>query len=349
MDQDLLVDLGNILMLQSVSSPTQTTPGIFDLPNDSAIGGLTIFNFLPEQGVRAVSIDIIDIDNTVESVILTLTDLEGDALIINLPRGYTGNGGVRTVEFQEESTVDLDHIVRLELERNGSGAADNLTFVVEEGQDECNADAMCDDDILCTSDLCVDGQCLHEDIPGCEECTDVSLLLQVSSGLIGPGDVLTVDVVMTCSPLPVVGAQFFLTYDPFDLTFISAEPGDPPFEIEIFEAVNGASGLIDYAVHIPFDETPGATGRIVLATLTFVATNDCGETEINWRENNPPTRLSAAGGVEIVPSLYDAEIRVACPAPESGEAGGGKLSRVKSRPLRRAYDPYPATRPKRAP
>ena len=108
-------------------------------------------------------------------------------------------------------------------------------------------------------------------------------------------------------------------YDVLDLTLIQMQVGDFPFEIEIFENVDPVNGLIDYAVHVPFDPPHrGSTGPIRLATAVFSATNDCGPTTVHWRRNNPPTRLSTAGGGEIEPELQDLNIRVLCPpAPEA--------------------------------
>ena len=60
LDQDLLVDLGNILILQDDKFPTQTLPGTFDTPNDEEDGGTIIFDFV--NPLRLLSIDLIDID-----------------------------------------------------------------------------------------------------------------------------------------------------------------------------------------------------------------------------------------------------------------------------------------------
>ena len=73
-DPDLLVGLGNILILQNDDSPTQTVPGIFDNPNDEASfndRGAIVFDFMVPVDLH--SIDLIDVDGGV-TFELTLTD-----------------------------------------------------------------------------------------------------------------------------------------------------------------------------------------------------------------------------------------------------------------------------------
>ena len=94
-DDDLKVDQGNALILQQFSYPTQSPPGIFETPNDSAQGGVLSIFFL--HPTRPLSVDVIDIcagDN--EGVVITMFDSNGKARTIFVDAGYTsaGDGGV---------------------------------------------------------------------------------------------------------------------------------------------------------------------------------------------------------------------------------------------------------------
>ena len=74
-DPDLLVDLGNILILQNDTFATQTVAGTYDVPNDEADGGSLFFDFV--DPVELLSVVLIDIDAH-GAVELILTD--GSAL-----------------------------------------------------------------------------------------------------------------------------------------------------------------------------------------------------------------------------------------------------------------------------
>lgn len=117
-------------------------------------------------------------------------------------------------------------------------------------------------------------------------------------------DTITVDVVLSSAPAPIVGGQFFLSFDPA-LGFVGIEPGDAagtdptnPFEREIFEQVSG--GDIDYAVGVP-NNVPGATSG-VMAVITFTAVADVCDTAglVSFRANSPPTKLVDENDVAYV-------------------------------------------------
>jgi hypothetical protein len=164
-DKDLLVDLGNILMLQNSDYPTQTVPGIFDVPNDEANidnSGAVIFDFLSPVEVK--TIDLIDINGGAR-VEITMTDVSGKKRIYSagekwtqdvavagigwhtldlqdtLPQpGEPGATGGPAVVIQNDAGYDILNIVKMKVALVGdeqsispspSGAIDNLVFVPE--------------------------------------------------------------------------------------------------------------------------------------------------------------------------------------------------------------------------
>jgi hypothetical protein len=148
-DRDLLVELGNVLILQNSLVPTQSVPGIFDHPNDDQDGGTFTLRFV--QGpVRALSIDLIDIDpGSGQMASLRLFDSSNRVRTYSIPSGWTedrithGPPGFRTLDltsldaqpgFQATATAfdapgfDPAAVVRLELTLGSSGALDNLCW-----------------------------------------------------------------------------------------------------------------------------------------------------------------------------------------------------------------------------
>jgi len=87
-DPDLLVDLGNILILQSSTSPTQTVPGIFDTPNDSSASGQITFDFL--SAVELLSVELVDIDGG-NGMTITLLDGGGLSRVYSVPASWTND------------------------------------------------------------------------------------------------------------------------------------------------------------------------------------------------------------------------------------------------------------------
>lgn len=153
-DPDLLVNLGNVLILQENGG--QTVPGIFNLPDDSASGGTMVFEFSGFDFIEKVeprSIDLIDVDFAGAGARVTLIDVLGHTRTFSVPTNWTGDihsdgpPGYRTLDlttldpqpgFASTATAkgDFDFIpgevVRMEVELKGSGAVDNLVFVREQ-------------------------------------------------------------------------------------------------------------------------------------------------------------------------------------------------------------------------
>lgn len=149
-DPDLLVDRGNVLILQNNNFGTQSVGGIFDTPNDDEQGGQFFITF--DAPVSMTSLDLVDINGGgMLSVILsdslagtrTYTvpnDWTGDITVIPpgwqtldlttlLPQVGIGGGGNATAA--DLGGFDIDDVVGIEINFSGSAAIDNITFVPE--------------------------------------------------------------------------------------------------------------------------------------------------------------------------------------------------------------------------
>ena len=149
-DLDLLVGLGNMLIIQNLNSPTQTFPGIFDLPNDEDEGGVIDFSFV--DPIQPLNIDIADICVALgEGVNLTLTDDQGAQRVYSIPAGWTedlvadGAPGYRTLDLTtlapqpgfmsaatgaEDPGYNGDAVVAMSVDIFSSAALDNFSFCV---------------------------------------------------------------------------------------------------------------------------------------------------------------------------------------------------------------------------
>lgn len=153
LDPDLLVDLGNILIVQNVEFPDMSTPGIFDTPNDEPGGGNITFDFI--EPVSLISIDLIDIDRPDQGVMVVLTDIFGlvrtyavadnwsNDLSVDGPDGYdtlslttlteqVGEGGGSAIASQDDE-FDPSLVASLSVTFIGSGGLDNLWIVPSPG------------------------------------------------------------------------------------------------------------------------------------------------------------------------------------------------------------------------
>jgi hypothetical protein len=146
-DPDLLVDLGNVLLLQE--NQHQSVPGIFDTPDDAQLGGMLVFDFL--EPARMVSVDLIDIcpGAPVQDVAVTLFDGAMGMRTYAVPGGWTSDrffdgppgygtltldtlepqeGFVATATAVETDGFDPNDVVRMEVALSSSGALDNVRF-----------------------------------------------------------------------------------------------------------------------------------------------------------------------------------------------------------------------------
>ncbi len=122
-DENLLVGLGNILMLQADEHPdtsVDATHGLmFDEPNDEATHtdrGSIVFDFLTPN-VHPMSIDLIDIDRGVHMELI-LTDNAGRQRIYDVPTEWTTDITDAPVGFQ---TLRLDTLMPQPAAPNAAG------------------------------------------------------------------------------------------------------------------------------------------------------------------------------------------------------------------------------------
>jgi hypothetical protein len=161
-DDDLLVGLGNVLMLQADEFPATTddpTYGlVFTTPNDDASfhdRGSLVFDFLVPN-VHLISIDLVDVDTGVTMDVI-LTDVNGKKRTYDVPFAWTTDitlnpAGYQTLDLEtllnqsaeplatggdataiQTAGFDDSQIVRLQVKILGgspSGAIDNLVFAV---------------------------------------------------------------------------------------------------------------------------------------------------------------------------------------------------------------------------
>lgn len=151
-DEDLLVNLGNILILQNNDFPDMTGD-FFDTPNDEANfdptgSGTIVFDFV--TGFTLLSLDLIDIDNSA-SMDIVLADKDGLSRTYTVPQTWTfdvdqdGPNGFDTLDLTlltpqvgegggvataiEDAGFNPANVVKLEITTSGSSGIDNLVFV----------------------------------------------------------------------------------------------------------------------------------------------------------------------------------------------------------------------------
>lgn len=158
-DPDLAVSSGNILILQADEGLGACSADFYCSGNDDNDGGTVTFTF--NEGVEAISIDLIDVDasGAAEPVTITLTDSSGDERVYTVPADWTGDidaatgPGIATLLLDGSSQAgpgpgnpvatattdagyDPNDVVSIVVERGGdcpnvdggSGALDNLTW-----------------------------------------------------------------------------------------------------------------------------------------------------------------------------------------------------------------------------
>ena len=167
-DPDLLVNLGNILILQENGRNKERTTTLangrtgFVTPDDKWNNrSAGVFNFAFNASVELLSLDLVDIDGG-NSVTVILTDESGDERVYSVPQNWTdevnqpssenpnpqgygtldlttlvdqaspdGNGVFATAT--EDDGFDASSVVNLEVRLMGSGGIDNLRFVPTPG------------------------------------------------------------------------------------------------------------------------------------------------------------------------------------------------------------------------
>lgn len=157
-DPDLIVGLGNVLILQELGS-VQTTPGFFDQPNDAGGGGTVRFDFTGDSEPRSLDLIGMGLGATPQTLTVTLTDRQQLTRTFHVPDGWAGTievdgpPGFRTLYFTtlgpqlgverpggpppsstsatEERGFDPLKVRRIDVEMTGSAGLDNLSFCHE--------------------------------------------------------------------------------------------------------------------------------------------------------------------------------------------------------------------------
>ena len=129
-DPDLLVNLGNILIVQrndGAGALTQSTAGIYDTPNDDAQGGTLIFDFTNPSHLD--TIDLIDI-NGGGALTITLRDTTGKTRTFSIPDSWTN-------DINAQGPAGFDKLnLRTLAPQDGEGPGGNATAVETPGFDE---------------------------------------------------------------------------------------------------------------------------------------------------------------------------------------------------------------------
>ena len=149
-DKDLLVNLGNILILQNDAFPAMTGD-FFDTPNDEEAGGTVFFDWI--NPVEMTSIDLVDINGNGPLTVI-LEDSGGDTRTYAVPMFWTfdvqvslngydtldlttlldqigEDGGTATAS--ETAGFDPTDVVQLRVVHTGSAGLDNVVFIPEPG------------------------------------------------------------------------------------------------------------------------------------------------------------------------------------------------------------------------
>ncbi len=148
-DMDLLVQRGNMLILQTpAASNPAPVGGFFPRPNDADEGGTLTFDFL--SPVEPQSVVLVDIEDDLnQDVTVTMTDSSARTRTFTVPAGWTedlvqdGPTGWRTLDLTtlanqpgyastatavEDAGFDATQVVQIAVALGGSGAVDDLSW-----------------------------------------------------------------------------------------------------------------------------------------------------------------------------------------------------------------------------
>ncbi len=160
-----------------------------------------------------------------------------------------------------------------------------------------------------------------------EAMGDLNLVPDANAYDVGDEVVVSIELSgISDSQYAIVGGQFFLAFDTGRLAFVSASVGDYPWSIEFYEASDGGAGTVDYAVGAsPFD--PGATaGTLAVLRFEALAAVSDGAALVTFRNNNPPTVISASANGSLIPMQWEMAaitIGAACPEDLDGDGSVG--------------------------
>ena len=147
----MLVDTGNILILQNNIFPTQGLPGVFDTPDDDEQGGQFMLDF--SSAVTLGSLDLIDVNGggmlmvvLIDSLLrertyavpddwtgdINLGDIGIDTLDLTTLADQMGVGPTNPLATASEDLgFDANDVLTLSVTFTGSAGLDNVNFVPE--------------------------------------------------------------------------------------------------------------------------------------------------------------------------------------------------------------------------
>lgn len=148
---------------------------------------------------------------------------------------------------------------------------------------------------------------------------DAALTIQFAgaSGPYLPGQQVLVKLRMSGIPAgtPAAGFQAFLRFDSTRLAFVGGAYTSVPFAQHILAPIGAVGEDISLAAGLsaPLGQQPSATDAD-LATLTFQVLSVCGVGAVQFRTNNPPTRITDMNVQSIVPlTLQNLAVGNSCP------------------------------------
>ena len=157
------------------------------------------------------------------------------------------------------------------------------------------------------------------------ESEAVTLTLHVISGLpAGKGDVVVIGMTMSnLGKAETVGCQAFLEFDSSELTFIEGEYTDEPFGLPIIDPIIADGEEIDLASGIDVKNGQKPTSEdATLALLTFEVLEGGCISSLQFRDHDPPTRLTDKFGASIKPFVLAGMLA----EPRTGDLDGdGKV------------------------
>jgi len=150
---------------------------------------------------------------------------------------------------------------------------------------------------------------------GAPDCGGYELRLEPTDDCYDADDgPIVIEVVLDGDGAPAYGGQFFLEYDAAVLQLVSAEPGDAPFDFEIYECSTVSSsppqcapvaGSIDYAVGVdPAVGGPGAPAGVMARFIFLPLASTCDpESLVRFRAGPLPSRVTDDLGLPLGPTL----------------------------------------------
>ncbi len=135
------------------------------------------------------------------------------------------------------------------------------------------------------------------------ETPTLEIVVAKDQGPLEPGEPVTVVLRMhSLGGQLATGFQAFIEFDQQVLTFIEGTYTDEPFGLPILDPIVAVDGTIDMASGInQFVGQQPTSDDAALASLTFILNEEHCLESLQFRDHEPPTRISDTVGNEITP------------------------------------------------